>query len=92
MNESNVLRQGDCADRSAGNEPSVHALLNEATVWLQYARGLTVTLADLIHEAEGIECKHLSLSLEAVAAMMQTGTESLAQAHAKLLWDNGERR
>lgn len=70
------------------DEPTVHELLNEATAWLQYARGVTVTLADLVHEAESIEGKQLALSLEAVAAMMRAGTEGVARAHAKWAWEN----
>lgn len=71
-----------------GGEPSIHELLNEATVWINYARGVTVTLADLVHEAEGIEGQHLALSLEAVAAMMRTGAESVARAHARYVWES----
>ena len=68
-------------------EPHVHELLNEAIVWLQYARGVTATLADLVHEAEGVDGKQLGLSLEAVAAMMQAGVERVGQAHAKWTWE-----
>ncbi|UPG93885.1 hypothetical protein [Luteibacter aegosomatissinici] len=66
---------------------SVHDLLNDATQWLQYARGVTAMLADLIHEAEDFDCKHLSLSLEAIAAMTSHGTRQLGEARAQLSWE-----
>lgn len=80
--------EGDASD----DAPTVHELLNEATAWLQYARGVVATLADLVHEAEDIETKQLAFSLEAVAAMMRTGTEGVARAHAKWMWDNNAHR
>jgi phosphoribosyl 1,2-cyclic phosphodiesterase len=67
--------------------PSVHDLLNDATLWLQYARGVTAMLADLIHEAEDFDCKHLSLSLEAIAAMTSHGTRQLGEARARMNWE-----
>jgi hypothetical protein len=74
------------------DEPTVHELLNEATAWLQYARGVTATLADLVHEAESIDGKQMALSLEAVTAMMRAGTEGVARAHAKWMWDTSRRQ
>jgi hypothetical protein len=58
---------------TAEPQPSTHDLLNDATMWLQYARGVTTVLADLIHEAEEVDCKQLSLSLEAISAMTRLG-------------------
>jgi hypothetical protein len=63
--------------------PSVHDLLNEASEWLQCARGVTTTLADLIHEADNVDCKQMSLSLEAIASMTQVGARRVAEAHAE---------
>ncbi|UPG93400.1 hypothetical protein [Luteibacter aegosomatissinici] len=74
------------------NEPTVHELLNEATLWLQYARGVTSTLADLVHEADSVDYKQLGLSLEAVAAMTQAGVERVGRAHARWAWDQADRR
>lgn len=67
--------------------PSVHDLLNDATLWLQYARGVTAMLADLIHEADEVDCCQLSLSLEAIAAMTSHGTRQLGEARAKMSWE-----
>ncbi|UPG96488.1 hypothetical protein [Luteibacter aegosomatissinici] len=71
------------------NEPlqSTDDLLNDATTWLQYARGVTLTLADLIHEAEEVDCQNLALSLEAIAAMTRMGTQQLGEARAQARWD-----
>ncbi|UPG89483.1 hypothetical protein L2Y96_19115 [Luteibacter aegosomaticola] len=66
---------------------SVHDLLNDATQWLQYARGVTATLADLIHEADGVDCRQLSLTLEAIAAMTSHGTRQLGEARAQMSWE-----
>lgn len=67
--------------------PSVHDLLNDATLWLQYARGVTAMLADLIHEADEVDCCQLSLSLEAVAAMTSHGARQLGEARAQMSWE-----
>jgi hypothetical protein len=88
MSDLDFSTVGASRTEVSADEPTVHELLNEATAWLQYARGVVATLADLVHEAEGIETKQLALSLEAVAAMMRTGTEGVARAHAKWVWDN----
>ena len=69
------------------NESSIHDLLNEATVWLQYARGVMATLADFVHEADVVDYKQLGLSLEAIAAMTQAGLERVGRAHAQWAWD-----
>jgi len=73
-------------DSGTDERPTNHDLLNDATMWLQYARGLTATLADLIHEAEDVDCKQLALSLEAIAAMTRLGVQQLAQARAQTHW------
>jgi hypothetical protein len=67
--------------------PSVHDLLNDATLWLQYARGVTAMLADLIHEADEVDCCQLSLALEAIAAMTSHGTRQLSEARARMSWE-----
>ncbi|MGA7436682.1 MAG: hypothetical protein WBW32_00975 [Luteibacter sp.] len=66
---------------------SVHDLLNDATQWLQYSRGVTATLADLIHEADNVDYAQLSLTLEAIAAMTLHGTRQLGEARAKMSWE-----
>jgi hypothetical protein len=89
MSETRRNLSRDKADETMGNELSIHELLNEATAWLQYARGVTVTLADLVHEAGELEGKQLALSLEAIAEMIRTGAEGVARAHAKWVWKQG---
>ncbi|HEY4092047.1 MAG TPA: hypothetical protein VGN46_11070 [Luteibacter sp.] len=66
---------------------SVHDLLNDATQWLQYSRGVTATLADLIHEADNVDYAQLSLTLEAIAAMTLHGTRQLGEARAQMSWE-----
>lgn len=62
--------------------PSSHELLNEATEWLQYARGVTQLLADLIHEADEVDCKQVALSLEAIGAMTRLGIHGIGEARS----------
>lgn len=76
--------------QSPDDEPSAQALLNEAIEWLQYARGVTATLADLVHEADSVDCKQMSLSLDAIASMTQAGLQRIGQAHAA--WCHNELR
>ncbi len=57
--------------------------LNDATEWLQYARGLTGLLADLVHESDTVDCAQLALSLEAIGALTHMGVRCTTQAHAR---------
>jgi hypothetical protein len=68
-------------------EPSAHELMNEATEWLQYARGVTVLLADLVHEADAVDCQQMSLALEGIAAMTREGVQRVGRAHARWHWE-----
>jgi hypothetical protein len=77
---------GRHAGYTVNPEASVHELLNDATEWLQYARGLTGLLADLIHEADSVDCKGMALGLEAIKALTQMGVGCAAEAHARLCW------
>jgi hypothetical protein len=64
-----------------------HDLLNGAIEWLQYARGLSEFLADLVHESDAVDCRRMALSLEAIAALTNMGVQCTAQAHARMSWD-----
>ncbi|MDQ0011552.1 hypothetical protein J2T07_003766 [Luteibacter jiangsuensis] len=68
-------------------EASAHDLLNDATEWLQYARGLTGFLADLVHESDSVDCARLALSLEAIGGLMHMGVQCTAHAHARMSWE-----
>ena len=68
-------------------EATPHDLLNDATEWLQYARGLTELLADLVHESDAIDCRRMALSLEAIGAITHMGVQCAAEAHARMSWD-----
>jgi hypothetical protein len=73
--------------RESVGERSPHDLLNEATEWLQYAKGVTTLLADLIHEADAVDPHNMALSLEAIAAMTRLGVQRVGQAHAQWQWE-----
>ncbi|QDE39760.1 hypothetical protein FIV34_11365 [Luteibacter pinisoli] len=83
---SGGLEPGD-TEGTVNKSPSTHELLNEATLWLQYSRGVTSMLADLLHESDEVDCGQLALALEAVAAMTLIGTQHLNEAHAQAHWD-----
>jgi hypothetical protein len=81
MNEFTNI--SDRAAKTGRSEPSLHELLNEAREWLQYSRGVTATLSDLVHEADAVDCKQMSLSLDAIAAMMQAAAHLISEAHVQ---------
>jgi len=65
-------------------DANVHELLNEATEWLQYSRGVTQLLAELVHESEDLDCAQMSLALDAIGAMTQRGIWCLTEGRAGL--------
>lgn len=71
----------------ADPEASAHGLMSAATEWLQYARGLTGLLADLIHEADNVDCQRMALGLEAIGALVLMGVQCTAQAHVRMCWE-----
>lgn len=68
-------------------DATVHDLMNEATQWLQYAKGVTTLLAELVHESDSIDCARVSLAMEAIGAMMQMGLQCATEAHARTCWE-----
>ena len=64
-----------------------HDLLNEATEWLQYARGLTQLVSELVHEADTVDCQRMSLGLDAIGALIRMGLRCTADAHARMSWE-----
>lgn len=79
------------AERSIGYhadpEATAHELMNESVQWLQYARGLVGLLADLIHEADTVDCQRMALGLEAIGALTHMGVQCTGQAHVRLCWE-----
>jgi hypothetical protein len=82
---------GGGANRYPGHEidadATTHDLLNDATEWLQYARGVTELLAELVHESDTIDCRRMALGLEAIGAMTRLGLQCTAHAHARMSWE-----
>ena len=68
-------------------DSTTHDLLNEATEWLQYARGLTELLAELVHESDTFDCRRMALGLEGIGAMTRMGLRCTAHAHARMSWE-----
>jgi len=83
-NESGIVNR---ARYYADPDASAHELLNNATEFLQYARGLTELLAEFVHESDTVDCRRMALSLDAVAALTQMGAHCAAEAHARLPWE-----
>lgn len=69
-----------------------HDLLNQATEWLQYARGLTQLLAELVHESDTVDCARMALGLEAIGALTRMGLQCTAGAHARMSWERAGAR
>lgn len=68
------------------SEATAHGLLNEATEWLQYSRGLTELLAELVHESDTVDCGRMALGLEAISALTRMGLQCAAHAHSRMSW------
>ena len=73
------------------HDANAHELLNEATEWLQYARGVTQLLAELVHESDDLDCAQMSLALDAIGAMTQRGIWCLAEGRVGLAGVAAER-
>lgn len=80
----------NCVTYHADPDATPHDLMNEATQWLQYTRGLTGLLADLIHEAESVDCQRMALGLEALSALTHMGIQCTAQAHVRMCWEQSK--
>lgn len=69
-------------------DATTHDFLNEATEWLQFSRGITELLAELIHESDNVDCRRMALGLEAIGALTRMGLQCTAHAHARMSWEN----
>lgn len=74
------------ADYYADPDASPHALLSDATEWLQYARHTTALLAELIDDAEELDTPRLSIALEGIKAMTDVGLRCAVLAQARWQW------
>jgi hypothetical protein len=81
-----------CPNCRADAYANPHDLLNEATEWLQYARGLTQLLAELVHESDAVDCQRMALGLEAIGALTRKGLQCTADAHARMSWERAASR
>ncbi|MET0450685.1 MAG: hypothetical protein ABW137_02505 [Mycobacterium sp.] len=82
-------KYGSVGEGSFCLEPDARpdTLLNDATEWLQYARGLTDLLIESMEDSELPDRRKMMLALGAIATLTTMGTECVAQAHAKMQWD-----
>jgi len=89
MSASSTPRTACSSDCEA--ETTTHDLLNQATEWMQYARGLTELLAELVHESETVDCHRMAIGLEAISALTRLGARCTAEAHAQMTWERAGR-
>ncbi len=82
----------NCTNCRADPYVNSHDLLDEATEWLQYARGLTQLLAELVHESDTVDCQRMAIGLEAIAALTRMGLQCTANAHARMSWERAATR
>jgi hypothetical protein len=68
-------------------EATANDLLSDAVEWLQYARGLTEFIGEMVHESDGVDCRKMALVWEAVGSVLHIGVQCTAQAHANLAWE-----
>jgi hypothetical protein len=87
MSESHTHGTARRSSFHVDSEASVHDLLNDATEWLQYARGLTELLAELVHESDVVDCRHMALGLDAIGALTRLGLQCTAHAHTRIAWE-----
>jgi len=71
----------------ASPDATAHELMNDATELLQYARGLTGLLAELIYEADEVKCRDMAIALGAIQALTRMGLQCATQAHTRMIWD-----
>lgn len=81
-----------CPNCRADAYANPHDLLNEATEWLQYARGLTQLVSELVHEADTVDCQRMSLGLDGIGALIRMGLRCTADAHARMSWERATSR
>ncbi|UPG86388.1 hypothetical protein L2Y94_03240 [Luteibacter aegosomatis] len=79
-----VVKQVGCY--AFDEDATAHELLNQATEWLQYARGLSQLLADLVHETDDLDCGRMALGLEAIGELTHLGVLCAAEANARMCW------
>jgi hypothetical protein len=82
-----------CAGRGSEDaHTDTHDLLNQATEWMQYARGLIELLAELVHESDTVDCRRMALGLEAIASLTRLAAQRTAEVHARLSWERAGAR
>jgi hypothetical protein len=70
-----------------GEEAGVNALLNDATEFLQYARGITGLLVEALQDDEDFDKPRIRLALGAINALVVMGVQCASRAHLKMEWD-----
>jgi hypothetical protein len=91
MNASSTSSADRQDSHVVDTEATTNELLNEATEWLQYGRGLTELLAEFVHESDTVDCRRMALGLEGVAAIIRMGLRCTAHAHARMSWEDAAR-
>lgn len=68
-------------------EATTDELLNDATEWLQYAKGLTELVVEMVGDSDILDRRRLMLTLGAVDVLTDMGTQCAMQAHSRMQWD-----
>lgn len=82
-------KYGSLGEGSFCLEPDARpdTLLNDATEWLQYARGVADLLIESMEASELPDRRRMMLALGAMATLTTMGMQCVSQAHAKMQWD-----
>lgn len=67
-----------------------HDLLNLATEWLQYSKGITELLAELVYESDKLNPQQMAMGLEAVGKMTHMGLQCASTAHVRIQWEEAK--
>ena len=89
MNTATDDQEAHGCHTATNADVTAHALLNEATEWLQYSRGITDLIAELVHESDTVDCRRMAIGLEAISALTRMGLQCAARAHAQMSWESG---
>ena len=68
-------------------DATIHDLMNGVTEWLQYAKGISRLLAELIDEADEVKCKEVAMAFEAIEMLMRRALDCASCAHTRMVWE-----
>ncbi|HEY4292130.1 hypothetical protein [Luteibacter sp.] len=84
------VRKEPGADTGNESETNTRELLNEVTEWLQYACGMTDLMAELVYEAETLDCRRMALAFQTIGALLERSVTCTKRAHERVVWEQAQ--